>query len=186
MALNADDSTPSGITARIAGLFELLTTLDRRLLSALDFFEQMQGALSNLDSLTDQTEDLAGDVRNRVARFDDRIHRMMDDAQKLLERGGEMMTDVEKRLDAIDRRVNRDMDDLRTAVENKLGDLDLLTFVTRFDRLEQALLNIEEATTNLDRAVEGTVGSMPEFIQKRVREEGRKLAPPGARDVPPS
>lgn len=185
MAMDPDDSVPSGITARIAGLFELLTTLDRRLLTTLDFFEQMQGALGGLEGLRDETDGLVDDVRRRIEVVDDRVNRMLDDVKALLERGGEVMTDVEKRIDSLDRRVHRDLDDFRAVIDTKLGDLDLLTFVTRFDRLEQAVLNIEEATTNLDRAVEGTVGSLPEFVQKRVREEGRKIAPAGARDVPP-
>lgn len=215
-SLDEEDSGAGsgGITGRIGGLFELVTTLDRRLLSALNVFDRIQETLTAFDELAEQSDEIAGDVRarlaaldervnhelerlsqqtdslaqdarERVVRLDDRLNRDLDDLRLLADRGAGVMKDVEERIDALDRRIHRDLDDFKNVIETKLADFDLLTFVTRFDRMEQALLNIEAATTNLDRAVEGSVGSMPEFVQNRVREESRKLAPRGARDVPP-
>ena len=130
------------VPQRIASLVELLTTLDQRILAALDSLEQMRTSVSRFDGIGDESERMAADLQARVA--------------------------------ALDERLNRDLDEMRDAILAKLGELDLTTFGSRFDRIEAAIMNIERATVNLDRTVEGTVEALPDFVTKRVRSEARK------------
>jgi hypothetical protein len=130
---------------RLGGLMELLTTLDQRIL----------GALNSLDAM-DQ----------RIAGFDDLG---MD--------GRELIADVKQRVGALDERLNRDLDDVKAAIMAKIGELELGELGPRLDRLEQALLNVEKATINLDRAFEGSIEALPGFMSRRVKSEKRSGAP---------
>ena len=125
---------------RVSGIVELLTTLDQKILRALDSLEEMQG---------------------RVASFDD-----------LGVDGRELVADVKTRLAALDERLNRDLDDVKDALMAKIGELDLAGFGGRLDRLEAAVFNIERATVNLDRAFEGGLEMLPDFLTKRLKAEG--------------
>jgi hypothetical protein len=136
---------------RIAGLIELLTTLDTRVVTALDSLEEM---------------------RTSVSRFD-----------AVGEGGDRLVADIEARMAALDEKLNRDMDELKAAVLAKLGELDLDSFGPRFDRLERALINVERATVNLDRNVEGALELLPDFMTRKAKREGRKQSAPPAADV---
>ena len=124
---------------------ELLTTLDQRIL----------GALNSLNAMDE-----------RIAGFDDLG---MD--------GRELVADIQRKADAIDARLHRDLDDIKAAILGKIGELELNTLGPRLDRLEQALLNVEKATINLDRAFEGSIEALPGFVARRVKTEKRKAAP---------
>ena len=137
---------------RIAGLIELLTTLDTRIVTALDSLEEMRTSVSRFDAVGEQ--------------------------------GDRLVADLESRMAALDEKLNRDMDDLKAAVLAKLGELDLDSFGPRFDRLERALINVERATVNLDRNVEGALELLPDFMTRKAKREGRKKAAPPATDVP--
>ena len=101
---------------RFASMIELLTTLDQRIITALDSLEEMRTSMGTLDE-----------------------------------------------------RLNRDLDELRSAVKTKLDEVDLAAFEGRFGRLEQAILNIEKATINLDRNVAGAIEGLPDFITKKMK-----------------
>jgi hypothetical protein len=133
------------VPERIATLVELVTTLDRRLLSALDGLEEMRTTVAGFEGVGDEGDQLVADLRERVARTDERI--------------------------------NRDLDELKAAALAKLGEIDLAGLGPRIDRLEEAILNIERATVSLDQAFEGGLEMLPDFLTKRVKKEGKKVAP---------
>lgn len=144
----ADDN--AGITEsltklpqRVASLVELLATLDQRIIQALDSLEQMRTSVSAFDGIGDS--------------------------------GDELMRDVQRRMAAFDERINRDLDELRA----KLADVDVASFEGRLERLEGSIQNIERATVNLDRTVQGVVESLPDFMTKRVKDSKEAPAPPG-------
>jgi chromosome segregation ATPase len=81
----------SKVTDRVGNLVELLTTLDKRILATFDSLEEMRSAVSALDSLSTDGEDLVADIRRRMARFDERLHADMDEIKsKLLSSLGRM------------------------------------------------------------------------------------------------
>jgi hypothetical protein len=88
----------------------------------------------------------------------------------------ELVTDVKGKLDAADERLNRDLDEIKDLLMRKLGELDLTELGPRFDRLEAAIYNIERATTNLDRTIEGGMEALPDFVSRRVKGAARKEA----------
>jgi hypothetical protein len=67
------------------------------------------------------------------------------------------------------------MDEVKAAILAKIGELDLSGLGPRLDRLEQALLNVERATVNLDTSVAGALEALPGFMQRRVKD-GKKSA----------
>ena len=146
--MSSEESGPLPVgkaVERVAGIVELLTTLDQKVLRALDSLEEMQG---------------------RVASFDD-----------LGVDGRELVADVKSRLGALDERLNRDLDEVKDALLAKIGEIDLAGFGPRFDRMEEAVLNIERATINLDRAFEGGLEILPDFLSRRLKNEGDRNAP---------
>lgn len=128
---------------RVASLVELLATLDQRIIQALDSLEQMRTSVSTFDDIGDS--------------------------------GDELMRDVQRRMAAFDERINRDLDELRA----KLADVDVASFEGRLERLEGSIQNIERATVNLDRTVQGVVEALPDFMTKRVMDTKEAPAPPG-------
>jgi hypothetical protein len=91
------------VTDRVGNLVELLTTLDKRILATLDSLEEMRSAVSALDSLSTDGEDLVADIRRRIARFDERINADMDEVKtEILARLGEM-EGLAGRLDTLER-----------------------------------------------------------------------------------
>lgn len=138
--------TIGGLPGRIATLIELVTTLDRRLLSALDGLEEMRSTVAGFEAVGAS--------------------------------GDELIADLQKRIAVTDERINRDLDELKAVVLEKLGEVDIKGLGPRLDRLEQAVLNIERATVSMDRAVEGSVEALPDFLTRRVKKEGKKAVPP--------
>lgn len=108
-----------GLPERFASLFELITTLDRRLLQALD-------------SVADMAERIAG----------------------------------------AEERIDKEMALFRVEAKERLDELG-----PRLERLEQALFNIERATTRLDQTVEGAIEALPDTITKRIKVKGKRAAP---------
>jgi hypothetical protein len=151
-----EEAPPSG---SLSGLLERVTGLVE-LLTTLDM--RVRGALDGLE-----------EMRGTITGFED-----------LGSEGDALVADVRNRVAALDKRLNQDLDAVRDAIVKKIGELDVQDFSTRFGRLEQAVLNIERATVNLDQAFQGTVEMLPNFLTRRVKEEGEKASPTSA--PPPS
>jgi hypothetical protein len=140
---------------RISNLIELVTTLDKRLLAALDSMQAMEENMDRLGGVGTSGDELVADLRGRIAATDDRV--------------------------------NRDLDELKADLKAKLAEVDLSGYDDRFEKLERAILNIERATVNLDRMVEGAMSILPDRLERKVREEGAKSSatePPAP--IPPS
>lgn len=67
------------VPERIATLVELVTTLDRRLLSALDGLEEMRTTMAGFEAVGASGDELIADLRERVARTDERINKDLDE-----------------------------------------------------------------------------------------------------------
>ena len=137
---------------RVASLLELLTTLDQKVLQALESVEEMRSSVTTFEGVGTSGDELVQDIQVRMAKFDERL--------------------------------NRDLDDLRDAIMAKLEDVDVAGFNSRLDRLEEAVYNIERATISLDRAFEGGLEMLPDFITKRMKVEGKKEAPAPPEQMP--
>jgi hypothetical protein len=82
---------------------------------------------------------------------------------------------VQKRIARFDERLNKDLDEIKAKIMLELDGISDLG--PRFDRLEEAVLNIERATVNLDQAFEGGLEMLPDFMSRRLKGEGKKKAP---------
>ena len=153
MAADGVGGSLARVPERIATLVELVTTLDRRLLSALDGLEEMRTTIAGFEDVGSSGDELIADLKERVARTDERI--------------------------------NRDMDELKAALLAKIGEVDVGGLGPRLDRLEAAIMNIERATVSLDQAFEGGLEMLPDFLSKRVKKEGKKVAPNPSEDPAP-
>ena len=91
--------------------------------------------------------------------------------------GDRLAADLRNRIETTDARINRDLDDLKAALLAKIGEIDLTDIGPRFQRIEEAILNIEIATVSLDQAFEGGLEMLPNFLTRRVKAEGQKAAP---------
>ena len=138
---------------RMGSLIELLTTLDQRVIQALDSVEKMSSSVARFEGVGDGGDELVRDLQERLVKLDERL--------------------------------NRDLDDLNAAVMEKLADVDLTGFNDRLGRLEEAVFNIERATISLDRAFEGTLEMLPDFMTKRLKGEGKEEAPAPPGQMPP-
>jgi hypothetical protein len=98
--------------------------------------------------------------------------------------GDRLAADLRARIEKTDARINRDLDDLKAALMAKIGEVDLSDIGPRFQRLEEAILNIEIATVNLDQTFEGALEMLPSFMTRRVKDEGRKNAPATTLNLP--
>lgn len=130
---------------RVGSLLELLATLDQRIMQALDSLEQMRTSVTAFEGVGDSGDELVRDVQERIAKFDERLH--------------------------------RDLDELRNTLREKLAEVDVKSFDARLDKLERSIENIERATVSLDRAFEGAIEVLPDFVTKRMKGEGKKEAP---------
>jgi hypothetical protein len=140
----------AAVPQRIGALVDLLTSLDTRIIAALDGLEEMRATMGTVDELTADADHLVSDIQERIARFDARL--------------------------------DRDLNEIKETIVAKLGEIDVAGIGSRFERLEEAVFNIERATLNLDRIMEGALESMPDFVAKRVRAEGVKKTPRPAAD----
>ena len=138
---------------------ESLTRLPQRLMGLVEL-------LTSLDTRVASTLDAIDQMSTSVAAF--------DPAREDIE---QLVSDLRVRVARAEERINADLDEIKTAVLAKLGDLDVTTLGPRFDRLEQAVFNIERATINMDRTLEGGVGLLPDFLTRKVRAEGKREAP---------
>ena len=97
--------------------------------------------------------------------------------------GDRLAADLQARIERTDARVNADLDELKAALLAKIGELDLTDIGPRFQRIEEAILNIEIATVSLDQSFEGALEMLPNFLTRRVKDEGKKAAPPTTVDL---
>ena len=67
---------------RVGSLIELLTTLDQRILATLDSVDQMSSSVSRFDGLGDSGDELVRDIRERMAKLDDRLNRVIDEVHE--------------------------------------------------------------------------------------------------------
>ena len=83
----------------------------------------------------------------------------------------QLVSELRGRLDSLDARLHRDLDDVKALLMEKLGELDLTNLGPRFDRLEEAIYNIERATINMDHSLSGSMDALPDFLGRRVKGE---------------
>jgi hypothetical protein len=138
---------------------ESLARLPQRLMGLVEL-------LTSLDTRVASTLDAIDQMSTSVTAF--------DPAREDIE---QLVADLRVRVARAEERINADLDEIKAAVLAKLGDLDVTTLGPRFDRLEEAVFNIERATINMDRTLEGGVGLLPDFLTRKVRAEGKREAP---------
>ena len=147
------------MTDETGGLTDSLARLPQRVAALVELLATLdQRVLTALDSLEE--------MRRSVAPF-----------ETVGKSGDELVADLRATAERLEKRVNRDLDELKDLLLEKLGDLDLGELGGRVDRLERAILNIERATTHLDEAFQGGLEILPDFVTKRLKAEGRKVAP---------
>lgn len=74
-----------GAVERITNLIELITTLDKRLIEALDSMRAMEEHMDRLGTVGTSGDELVADLRRRVAATDDRVNRDLDDLKAQVE-----------------------------------------------------------------------------------------------------
>ncbi|HEY7874425.1 MAG TPA: hypothetical protein VIG64_04810 [Actinomycetota bacterium] len=141
------------------GLGSALTKLPERVAALVEL-------ISTLDLRVRAALDGLEEMRTTVTGF-----------ESLGTEGDRLAADLRARIETTDARINRDLDDLKAALMAKIGEVDLADIGPRFQRIEEAILNIEIATVNLDQNFEGALEMLPNFMTRRVKEEGKKAAP---------
>lgn len=61
--------------------------------------------------------------------------------------------------------------------QNVAAKFDPDELIARVERVEQALLNTERSSINLDKTIEGSIESLPNVLSRRAKREGRKIDP---------
>jgi predicted RecB family endonuclease len=69
---------------RIASLLELLTTLDQRIITALDSVEDMRRSIAPLEGVGQSGDELVADIRATSARLEERVNRDLDELKTIL------------------------------------------------------------------------------------------------------
>ncbi|HWL65154.1 MAG TPA: hypothetical protein VNP73_04185 [Actinomycetota bacterium] len=69
---------------RVTALFELITTLDQRVLAALDSVEAMRKSIEPLEGVGASGDELVADLRGLMTRLEERANRDMDEIKELL------------------------------------------------------------------------------------------------------
>jgi hypothetical protein len=69
---------------RVAALFELLTTLDQRILTALDSLEEMRRSIAPLEGVGKSGDELVEDLRATADRFEQRVNADLDELKDVL------------------------------------------------------------------------------------------------------
>ena len=89
---------------RVTTLLELLTTLDQRILTALDGLEEMRRSLAPLEGLGESGDGLISDIRASASRFEERVNQDLDELKGLLiEKLGELdLGDFSARFDRLE------------------------------------------------------------------------------------
>jgi hypothetical protein len=100
-------SAMPGPFERVGALVQLLTTLDMRLVAAMDSIDEMRGALASLESLGAGGEDLVADLRESSARLEARINRDLDEIKEaVLAKLGDLDVDgIGVRLDRLEQAI---------------------------------------------------------------------------------
>jgi hypothetical protein len=147
-----------GIVSSLTRLPERIAALVE-LVSTLDL--RVRGALDGLE-----------EMRTTVTGF-----------ESLGAEGDKLAADLRARIEATDARINRDLDDLKAALMAKIGEIDLIDIGPRFQRIEEAILNIEIATVSLDQAFEGGLEMLPNFLSRRIND-GKRAAPATTTTLP--
>ena len=81
-----DTINPLGsAVGRISNLIELVTTLDKKLIEALDSMRAMEEHMDRLGTVGTSGDELVADLRRRVAATDERVNRDLDDLKAQLE-----------------------------------------------------------------------------------------------------
>jgi hypothetical protein len=85
-------------------LLELLTTLDQRIIAALDSVEEMRRSIAPLEGVGKSGDELVADIRATSARLEERANRDMDELKAvLLAKLGELdLGDLGARVDRLE------------------------------------------------------------------------------------
>ena len=115
----------AGTVERISALTELLTGLDKRIISTLDSVEEMRATVEGFQGVSGDSEALVADLRVKLDRIDERINRDLDEVKVvLLEKLGEVdLTSFGPRFDRLEAAVlniERATVNLETAMEASL------------------------------------------------------------------
>ncbi|HJR45174.1 MAG TPA: hypothetical protein VJ927_06170 [Actinomycetota bacterium] len=89
---------------RLGNLVELLTTLDTRVLSALDALENMQRSVAAFDPVGKQADVMMADAQRRIEAFDRRLNKDLDEIKELVmaKLGDLDLTGLDSRLDRLE------------------------------------------------------------------------------------
>jgi hypothetical protein len=80
MAEPSDEPGAFGrMTDRVSGVFDLLTNLDQRVLASLESLEEVRASMKGLEALQADGDAFVRDLRGRIARADERMHRDFDE-----------------------------------------------------------------------------------------------------------
>lgn len=74
----------AALPARVTGLVELLTSLDQRVITALDSLEDMRGSITGFDTLGADGTKLIEDLRSRMVALDERVNQDLDELKALI------------------------------------------------------------------------------------------------------
>lgn len=98
-------SSLAAIPQRLAALVELLTTLDQRVIAALDGLDDMHATVTGFDELSGKAGLIAADLEKRIAAMDERLNRDLDDLKALLvAKIGEVdAKSIDRRLDSLEK-----------------------------------------------------------------------------------
>ena len=61
--------------------------------------------------------------------------------------------------------------------QNVAAKVDPDELIARVELIEQALLNTERASINLDKTIEGSIESLPNVLSRRAKRESKKIDP---------
>lgn len=112
---------------------------------------------------------------NGLLRATGKVHAAMDEFIGLVGESRELVGELRTLVDKVE--------DITDFVTTRMDGADLDELVTRVQRVEEAIINTEVATINLDKAFEGSVESLPGFLTRRARREGTKIDPTTVRDA---
>jgi hypothetical protein len=133
---------------------------------------------SHLSKVTDRV----GNLVELLTTLDKRILATLDSLEEmrsavgaldsLSTEGEDLVADIRRRMARFDERLHADMDEVKAELLSRLGQME--GFEDRFERLETSLANIEKATVHLDQTMSGMVESLPDFMSRRIKQEGEE------------
>lgn len=138
----------------------------------------------------DKSEGLSGRLPRLVEPFsglDKRARAMLEGLEKvygaiaglpeLVAESRELVGELRARAARLDQRINRVVDEIEELARQKIAQVDVEGLASSLRRMEEAILNIERSSFNLDRSVEGSLESLPERFVRRARREAEKIDP---------